>query len=319
MARTREDVLRIASGLMAKAMDPATGPEERDSFKIKADTMIAEWAIEEFELGQADQTKRVKPELREMRYPMTSDEDVNEAITQMFYAVAMHCGCKLGLYGWKYSKVVGFPTDLDYLEMMFLSIQMQMVMEINPTWDPAREEGENLHLMKGVGMKWEDIHYLQNPGQPWERRIGVRYTNVYKAWAEKHGIERMNSNPKTYRVTFIEAYSRKIRWRLTEMQKARDEATSGKGLVLADRNSDLLEALYEFFPNLRPHPDTCKCASCRPAASTGRSVARYKAPAQRRIDERAWSAGMAAAERADLSGGAKLADKKEALGGGSRS
>lgn len=287
--------------LLAKAASTGYG-EEAKAFELKAEQLMQEYRIAEFELMQGDpKNMKYAPEVRDFSAHFPEAGNFSYEARQLLNLIAHHCGVLY--YGWiagQQDRYFGYAADLDYMDSMFTGLLLHMVNSIHPKPDPTKSEGENLYNLKEAGYKWEKIHTLMYPDVPWERRHGVRYTNVYKKYAEQHNLPR---NPSTaldnYRKQFMDAYVVRIHGRLAELKRA---AESTAGLVLVGRESDLKEAYYNQFPEKRPHARDCACSRCRPPKSTAVARTRgrgavYAGPAH---NQAAWAAGNRAANNADL-------------------
>lgn len=299
-------------GKVQKLMDKAwstTFPAERESLLAKAEELMLRFSIEQFMLEDPTRqnmasVKSMKPELREFWYMGentygNSDGETMTAIQQMFYSLTTHVGGRVGHFGYYSAKVVGFPADLDFLELMFLGLKMHLISNVEPTVVPDSPWEQNLVAFKQAGMKWEDIHknLLGHPdyryaNQPWERNIGVAFTAVYSKWRKANPDEPANTgSPKLWRKSFIQGYTEMIRQRLSEMRANVIKNDSNLPALLADKKSVVEEAFLEMFP---PPPAVKITASY----GKGRMV-RYKAPTLNRV---AMSAGRNVAATADLSG-----------------
>lgn len=152
------------------------------------------------------------------------------------------------------------------------------------------------------------------------RNIGVWFTGVYTRYCKENGRERHYSNPDVWRRNFQEGYALRVGKRIRQMKADRQSAGSGKELVLVSVTERLKESLYEFFPDLRPHPAECECDDCHVRKCRDRQCDRVqcvknrrallkasKAGArtfqERKVDWAAQNAGAAAGDRADLTGG----------------
>lgn len=132
--------------------------EAAQTYREKADALVTMYAIEEFELAmRGDKNARQVPELREYEYGDFPPE-LREEMAWIFGALAEHCRCKIGWHGYHRSKIVGYPADLEYLDLMFTSIRMHMSANVRP--HPSKEMGyeASLALLKESGMKWKDIY-----------------------------------------------------------------------------------------------------------------------------------------------------------------
>lgn len=317
LAKRREKIMKQVAALLAKA-DSTTFGAERDSLIAKADALMAAYSIEAFELEFArSKSERRRPELREFNYGSTGSRQADDELVQVFRALCNLVGCKIGFWGWKYSKVVGYAEDLDYLEMLFTNIRLHLALQLEPKADPKLSIGENAAMLKEAGLTWERIHeHLFKIGlitEPDSRPVRIRIYNHYKKFIAQDGRKQVYANPDVWRRNFIVGYSNELQNRIFDMSSARKAAGSGKELVLASMADELLEALYEFFPNLRPHPPSCDCDIChrcdrkdcqRPNCVAARKPVRYsqraRTPRELKLDASAQAAGRGAARTMDL-------------------
>ena len=347
----REGIMRKVRALLDQAAS-TTFDAERDTFLAKADEMMTTYVIESWELEMAKPAnQREKPILREFVYGQSADWDLDRHLVMIFGSLARRCRVKMGEYGWHKAKLVGYESDLDWLEMLFTNIKLHLVTNMIPHVDPNLTYLENLAVLKEVGFKWQKIWEMLVPVYPkhfqkWAksdtdgawvsdilaggmrfpyaiaRPAGVRFTKEYTTFCQDNKRERIYSSPEAYRRNFLEGYATRIIDRLHEVSPA---TTQGAALVLANREEDLLEHLYDLFPDLRPHPKDCQCDTChaikcrditckRPACEQRRKPVRarsvsYNAP---KVDWAARERGAASADQADLHGGrGNLAPKKQ--------
>lgn len=362
----RENVMRKVQALLDKAAS-TTFDGERDSLLAKADELMAVYAIEQFELDMARPAKdRERPEVRVVETSTAGQYELRFKLNVLFRSLARHCGVMIGSSsyiggsktGWK---VVGYRSDIDWMEMLYLNIQLHMLSRMEPKPDPAKSEAENFGLMREAGMDYKRIFDLM--GWEWVTKVPGHYCSddrtshesgvcecacwgcererkdhnghgdltgssakklraVRKAYhdlCEAEGRKPVKGlKAETYRESFMEGYVDRIEGRLTEMRRARETATAGKGLVLATRDDDLREAFFVEFPDLRPHPKDCECDSCHFSKCNDESCTRprcerywkdakkpvkYRAPKDPKVDHDARSRGKAVADMADLSGG----------------
>lgn len=341
----KTDVMRKVQALMDRA-DSTTFEAERDACLAKADQLMAAYAIEQFELDMARPVgDREKPEVRFVDIPRTGDYDVDELYRQLFTSLIHHVGAMY--VDWKREgyRVIGFKSDLDWFDWLFQSIRLHMLntMKPKPSTDLSLEE--NIVMLKETGLKWADIYdqllpvfhshpkfrkygqqedmpvsygYLKFDGWWFPRNMprpwGVWCTGVYTNHCKKHNLPRNYASPTVYRRSFVEGYMARIRARLAEMREARGQAEVGKGLVLAGKEGDLKELLYELRPELRPHPDDCDCDRCHRCADpkcqrlgcvAARKPLKFRAAryVEHKIDHGAMRNGARAANSADLMGG----------------
>lgn len=357
--KKRDDVMRKVQALLDRAASTTFEPE-RDECLKKADALMAAYAIEEFELAMArPASEREKPEVRTIVLPGAEDFDVQWQLRLLFSELARHCGVMVGKTTSVYNegstgqeaRCVGYRSDLDWLQMLYINVQLHMVSRIEPKPDPAKTDVENFSALRDAGMDYERIFQLM--GWPWEgeseynartrtHKVGHgKLTGVSaqllrkmrKAYQDKCKAEGRTPvkglKADTYKSSYLEGYVNGIHNRLYEMKQARTEATTGKGLVLANRDDDLKEAFFTEFPEQRPHPKDCECDSChfvncydesceRPRCVRYRKDAlkpvkarKYKEP---KVDHDAQERGRQAAKTADLSRGDKVAGSSKAVG-----
>lgn len=255
---TKEEMLAKIQGLLALA--ESTGfTEEADTARRKADELMVAYSIEMWEID-----KRRKPQERTVAEVRTfdiglADSVVSVEIRELFAELCHHWRVRPVFYGyydrkWKkgqtpwrqYAKVVGFPQELDWLELMFTSMRVHIATHMEPQPNPALDFEANLVIMKEAGMKWERIHHLLKPEVPWSRTHGTRYTNMYTDYCNRTGNPRLNIGPVQYQRNFVDGYRAKISTRLYDIRQYRQEAVdrgSGMELMLRDKKTDI-DALF---------------------------------------------------------------------------
>lgn len=293
--------------------------QEAEAFEAGADRLMTAYTIESWELEFAKPVgEREKPEFREFEYgflmPGYSREaaEINGALCDMFYSLARFCRVKIGWYGTRKSKVVGFKADLDYLDLLFTTARLHLAGNLEPKLIAAFDEYENFVIMKEAGMKWERIWQLLHPDTPFNRSHCQKLLRRYGEECKAAGKPQMKGDPRIYQRSFVDGFVDRLKVRLYGMEESRD--TMGHELVLANRDDDLLNMLWELFPNLRPHPDGCDCEvhhsvrcsdqKCKRAGCVAkRKPVRYsKGPAPLKTDYAARLNGASAADKVQLSG-----------------
>lgn len=360
--------MRRVQALMDRADHPNANEHERDACIAKADSLMQAYAIEQFELDMArPANQREKPEVRFFTMADSGDWDLDWEYRQLFIRMTRHVG---GMYVDQRSeghRVIGFPSDLDWLDWLYQSVRLHMLNTMQPKATTDLSVEENIALLKETGLKWQDVwermvkvfpddpHFAKQlatnaemvdfykraddryPGSdPHQlyiftdrylkvgpkifhkkvtKSVGVWFTKVYTDHCKRNGFDRTYASPTVYRRSFMDGYFYRINQRLDEMKRARGEAAVGKELVLANKEGDLKELLWELRPELRPHPEDCDCDQCHRCADpkcnryrckNARTpvkrtrVARYTEP---KYDAAASRAGSRAANSADLMGG----------------
>ena len=294
----KEDVLDKVRKLLAQAAS-TNFDGESESFTAKAEELMTRWAIEEWELVQAGgDGPRIKPVEKLIDF-----SDFSDAYSGPFYSlmnrIANHTGLITVTLWFDKIKVFGYEADVAYTEMLFNHIALQMARMLNPQPDPSKSEAANIYMLKNAGYKWHDVHLMMYPGKEPTRAAGVRFTRLYRQFAEENGLPRHKSTSlDEYRRQFAQSYVWRIDERLTELREIRNQAAAGKELVLSGRESDLREAFYEAYPDRRPHPADCACSSCKPPVNT-RPI-RYRASRGPAYQMAAVQAARRAADQTDL-------------------
>lgn len=270
MESTREDWMRRIRGIIDKANDPATTTEERLTFLAQADRLMTKHAIIEFELEFAKPAGfREPPEVRDVEFSMTGDWDFRNARKKLYRHLAKLARCKLSGWSNERFKVIGYRTDLDYLDLIFTSALLDLVRHLTPEPIPGRPWVESLGLMRQAGRGWESCHqelvranlpdYPYN-GQPWERKIGVRFTKEFKNYAEREGIVRvMAADTTRWREGYAEGYHRGVEEQVNNLIQ---EQHADGGLVLLGRQEAIDELYLDLNPEEKPHPAECDCDVC---------------------------------------------------------
>lgn len=257
----RQRVLDKVAKLLAKAASTDFGPEAL-AFQQKADELMLEWAVEEFELSHRDpRNMAYQPEVR--TFDFSSDIRASRIWSYVFRRLTNFCRCKLAVEQYDRATVVGYPGDLDYLQNLCVVLQLHIVKTIFPKPDPALSEAENLYNLRMAGHTWDQCYRLMHPDQgaaPKSER--VRYTKVVGNYAKAHNLPRnMTASQGGYIEQFLSSFGHRLAQRLEEIMQTQDEENK-YALVLRDRASDLDEFLWTKFPDLRPHPADCDCARC---------------------------------------------------------
>lgn len=292
---TDQSVLRKVKGLLDKAHS-TTNEHEKEAFFAKADELMRRYTIEEFMLEQLDESKGRTPVIRDYDIPrVDGDFEFNDNLARLFVTLCNHTGIKI-VYRARPTKIVGWQQDLDFLDILFTSLYTDLMANMKPRWDPDLPEGENLHNFKQAGFKWEDIWYekckVTGESEPWQRKHGVRWTNVYKKWADRTGTDRqMSSGLRYFRIDFGYGYVQEVADRLRRIREAREQDAEHVAIVLKDRKSELEDFIEEHWPTPPPAEVT---------PGTGGRVPKIKT---RSLNTSAYRAGRKQGAKADLGQG----------------
>jgi len=347
MTDRKADMLDKVRKLLAKANDPSVGDAEAEAFRGKADELMTAYAIEAWELEMAKEGTRVKPIRRDFDfawYQDSRDSPIKSALWSLWYSTATHCRVIPVTNKWdtraKTLPVIGMDADLDYFDMMFTSLMLQLTTKADPRPLEALSLEENLAAMREAGMGWDTVTrrlieagHIEDPepGKPFPRDradwkvlcrerflLSERLVRRYRQWCKETGRIQTYTNVKTYREHFAAGFSGEIDSRLYRMRRESEreyDAThtgNSAALALRDINTLVKEALWEFYPEFKPHPADCECETChtrkcsdpnckRPRCVAKRKPVRYRQDT-RKIDYAARQAGRQAGAEANLAG-----------------
>lgn len=313
MAWTKEELLVKVRALIAKG-NSTEFEAEKQLFLAKADELMEKYAIDVAMLAQADESKAKLVIRRDMDISWWKESrslpwEVRSELFWLWGACLAHCRCISSQSVWDYtantSAVYGLPSDLDYLDLLFTDLMLQMFAKVKPTYDPSKTLGHNVAIGKQAGMKYADIATwvgmpeLVRISRDGKRQVDGKLLREYKKHIAAHGGDLVTIHPTTWMISFAEGFCYTIRKRLREIRKGREEAKDSSNpmaLALRDVRDLAQEQMYVDFPELRPHEPDCKCEQCKP--SKRRRVATYKDNRQR--DWVAQSRGSQAGESARI-------------------
>lgn len=293
MTTHEEKVLQRVRALIAKAQSTEF-EEERITFMAKADELMEKYTIDRAMAMQKDDPNvrlvvRRNMDVSWWRDMKDIDRDSRNEIYWLWQACVRHCRCVTPGFGeitygfhedgrrnWEEMSIPVFGTenDLNYLDMLFTDLFLQMMSKVKPKYDPNLEIGANVRLAKEAGMTWDQI--LDWSGLR-GTALGKRLLPAYRKYCEAHGLPQVKINPKTYQWSFVSGFTAMIRTRLQEMRRQR-EGAPGTGestaLVLRDIQQQAQDAMWDDFPHLKPHPADCLCEACK--ASAKRKPVKYR-------------------------------------------
>lgn len=329
---SEERIMDRIQKLIDKAMSTEFKPEQ-DALLQKADALMMQHSIDQMQLEQRAATspgvKHQAPELRwvAMYAPEeTSDVawEVRSALNSMFMSLASHYHTKIahhltsgpvGSVG-----VVGYPSDLDFLEMMFVQLKLHMVLNLDPKVDVSQPWVVSVYNLKTSGRKWEQIHRMMqaHPGYPrrgeeWSKSCGLTMYGQYKKFVadspERDYVG--TSSPETWRSDFIYGYVRDIQVRLREMRQQTVAENDNLPVLFKDKDAAVTDAFFELFPEQKPHEPGCQCESCQRARKPVRGKG-YGGGRVRYRSAAAMSVGGKVAKSADLSpSGSRVGSRKK--------
>src|SRR4051812_20004928 len=165
MTDRKEAMLDKVRKLLAKANDASIGDAESESFRQKANDLMTSYAIEAWEVEMAKEGTRAKAIRRDFDFSWYQDSSwdspIRDALWSIWYEVARHCRVIQVSTKWdvqtKLIPVVGMEADLDYFDMLFTSLFLQLTMKADPRPSERLSIEENLAAMREAGMGWDTV------------------------------------------------------------------------------------------------------------------------------------------------------------------
>jgi hypothetical protein len=350
MTDRKTEMLEKVRKLLAKANDSGVTEPESESFRQKADEIMTAYAIEAWEIEMAKEGTRSKPLKRDFDfswYQESLDTPLRSALWTIWWEVSRHCRVvtvtmKRDVSA-KSMPVIGMESDLDYFDMLFTSLMLQLSMKSDPRPSDKLSLEENLAAMREAGFGWDKITRrlieagLVDDPEPelpfprdradwkWACRdrflLSERLVRRYRSWCKENNRPQTYTNVKTYREHFAAGFAGAIGERLYQMRREServydaDHSGNSAAIAIRDIRQVVQEAVWEFYPEFRPHPADCQCDDChtrkcddpnckRPLCVAKRRPVKYRSggSAQRRIDYAAREAGRQAGREANLHG-----------------
>lgn len=352
---TTQKMLERVRALIAKA-DSTEFEGEAEVFRAKADEIMTRYAIDQFMVDQAQSRvgAAAKPEIRYVDFTWWYSEKTDRAssLWTMFQSVASHCRCVIavrgqGKNGESYHKmpIIGLSSDLDWCDMLFTSLMLQMVNNLEVKPDAAKSLAENIYAMRMAGMGWmRSTELLWNANlvgaprgkaavrreydwytrettetkvtdeTPWadvheEARMAIknRLAQVNRNYAREHGLERNYVKPEVYQRSYAMGFSAEVRDRLTEMARKSRAAYSADHAAdsMALAIRDIKAQALDLYNEMFPPP--------APVAVKAGRRSRAVATREVRVDHGAMSDGRKAGAKADIgnSPGSRIRSQRE--------
>jgi hypothetical protein len=314
-----DSILARVRKLIERADHAGTSETEADACRAKAERLMLQHAIDEEQLDALrPAASRTVPEKTGIEV-CDAANPIRQNLCDLVQYIASHCRCQVvfynlyGKYGRTSAVLVGYPSDLRYVELLFTSVLLHLSGQVEPTPDPLKSFDENVYILHEAGVKWQriadvmnrayDNHRYENINDEaaqdrmavWRKSVrpskdqpgvlvpwpdGARLKNAYRRHCAKIGEEpRAIVSPATYQRNFAEGYVGRIATRLYNMRKANADI----GTALVRRTEDVTAAFNEFFP-----PEL---------------LGEAKKRKETRYDYEAQNAGRRAGDLADLTGG----------------
>jgi hypothetical protein len=316
-------MLERVRALLAKA-DGTPFPEEAESFRAKADQLMADYAIAQWQVDAAQQgTAKPKPEVRHVDFTWwTRQNQMREALWDLMYATASHARCTIALRGYgdnhTYGEmpVIGLASDLDYMDMLFTHLMLQMQRQLHPSVNTNETLGENALRMRSAGksmregrdamapLLWQagmlpltaaqQARFGTEPGTEWRRLPGAlqkslvgRVRRALNEEAKRQEMVVPDVHPRVWQRSFADGFVQGVRSQFRRMRQAQGGSDNPYALALVD----IAQQGRNLYDEMWPQPEV------DPNAKASKAVSR-----ELRYDYRAADAGRVAGEKADISG-----------------
>jgi len=315
-------MLERVRALLAKA-DGTNFPAEAETFRAKADELMTLYAIEQWQVENAQAGVDAKPELerRDFNFEWWYSNSRSSELWSLFYSVAYHCRCVVAIRGHNYKRmpIIGLPSDLDYFDMLFTHLMLDMAKQLEPKPDPSKSFDENAYILRAAGTQrvrtiemlynagmipgtdpetftWEMIYngtpgqrgyFRELPGYPKDKQLRVKVRTAAERWAKANGLDSTTQDdPRVWQRSFAQGYVREIDYRMGATERKREDPTGSMALAVRDIRAQASALYNELFP---PPEDTGK---------KSRSVVRSSDVA---FSDRAYNTGKVAGSKANIS------------------
>lgn len=298
--------------LLAIAESSGATPDEAATARYQAETLMTQYRIAEANLDSTEKARMgIRPTMRTW-VSSRLDSEFEAQYRQMVGTILWHVD-GYGVMKYRYEadgtyldvEVFGFESDLAYGEMIWNAARIAFGKKLEPTFDPALDEIDNVYAMRSAGMERARIGIVMGWGGEGTKGPG-KVTRLFKKGCERHGDDPSvllgkGNNVKTFRSSYARAFADELSSRLWNLRNARGLDSDG-ALVLANRKDDVMAMVYAKYPSLDP-----KNQKPMPENGSGRKF-RYKAPKAKPTNWTAAERGREAARTVDLgpSGKGKL-------------
>jgi hypothetical protein len=319
-----QKMLEKVRALIAKA-ESTPYAEEAQAFRAKADQLMLDYAIEQWQVedAQGGVNARPKPEVRHFDFAWWYNHPQSGALWSLFYRTADYCRCVVATrghgkehgdrpYSYREMPVIGLASDLDYMDMLFTHLMLQMSKNLTPEPDPSAEPGKNVYEMRMAGMDWKEITrrmwkigqvkllrgrmsevqvYTDSGGYepitldtPFERLpesywTGVKnnLANLNRAYVKEHGLPRNYVAPAVYQRSYADGFVTGVSGQFREREAMREQAPASGGPSVALVVRDIRQQAVDLYEELWPTPAPVKSKGRRSRALAKERAYSYEA------------------------------------------
>lgn len=246
-------VLATVRKLLERASHPGTPEAEADACRQKADSLMLRHAIDEALLDAARTDDK--------RLPITRRIHAMDRRSQWWYRlrpviaeIAKTCRVRVALHPDGDATIVGMLGDVDYFELLWTSVLLGFIGQVDPQWDDSLSVDHNIYRLKYSGLTWQQVHRRVEKANHFVPISTL--ANAVKRHCAMIGEEYrpQPQNGAAYREAFAEGFTSHLSLRLWDMRKKQEQAIKegGAGLVLRAVDNRVDEEFYDLFPDLRP-------------------------------------------------------------------
>jgi hypothetical protein len=249
--------------LLERADHPNTPAPEAATCREQAERIMTKYRIEEEHLIASGDLKTdvISVQSFMMDIGPIESEFLNTYRTMASYAVH-HTGCR-GVYKYDFNRpgggmmimeVFGYEADIRYSEALYNAARLLFADRMEPKPDPTLSDEDNVYRMRSAGMERIRIAALMGYGDTTSATSKV--TRLYKkacaARGEEATLTGKGNSVKDFRSVYADEFKSTFWWRLHQARNAVEAEIEGSGLVLANREDRINEAMYNKYPHLRP-------------------------------------------------------------------
>lgn len=258
---TPKSILDKVAKLITLAEHANTSDIEREAFLAKADAMMVKYAIDRAVIESRKTAGETREKPVSVTIPFIRDGvDFEDEYCQMLSAICQHNRVRAVIRVWREEvTIVGFPTDVEYTQMIWNSVYLAFVSKLDPSWVADRPADENIKILKEAGWKWGRIADVANANGFECTATDGRLKAAYRRQCKLEGVEPTSHTQRhaAYRAAYAAAFSSVITTRLYRMRTAaEDQVTNrcgtGTELALRSRADTVNEQFFRLFPHLRP-------------------------------------------------------------------
>lgn len=241
-----------------------TNPEGAQAYLDKAEQLMQKYAVDEAMLSAARQLAGgivEEPDQRVITF-MPANDKLGNQWYNLIIAVAKHYDCEF--FGWTSGTgyLVGFPSNMDLVEMVYTSLRLQALQKLDPKPNKRKSFDENVYMLHESGIKWQTIAHLMNQAYheekelgrldrlgipedtdhtwnfrvdekkagwqevPWDekRKDGGKLIKAAKRWSAKIGEPyRAVQSPVTFQRSYAQGFLNEVRDRFARLRKYRED------------------------------------------------------------------------------------------------